>query len=140
MYGSRFIFLSFVTSAESGDTGEECVTWMLVSPNNRPLGRALEYFDSYESCRSAASLFRRQHGRIETTVSAPVPNGQWAWRVEVNGVPVAVSARTYLRQQECDYSVRRFLEALPSAELTDTVRTVRNRRALDAGATRNGSR
>jgi hypothetical protein len=115
--GSRFIFLS----------SDELLTWMLVSPNHRPMGRAATYFDDDEECREAVLGLRAHAARVRPT-TAVEPGGHWAWRVSLDGTVAAVSTRTYLRQQECRYSLRRFLEALPVAELASGVRTVRSGR------------
>jgi len=100
---------------------------MLVSPNNRPLGRAASYFDDHEECREAVLGLRAHAGRVRPA-AAVEPGGHWGWRVSLDSTVAAVSNRTYLRQQECRYSLRRFLEALPMAELAAGVRTVRSGR------------
>src|SRR5437762_3122905 len=58
MYGSRFIFLSAAVSADSGENGGERVSWMLVSSNNRPVGRSADQFHGYPACRTAALFLR----------------------------------------------------------------------------------
>jgi hypothetical protein len=126
--GSRFIFLLQLVPDESGEPADEILTWMLVSPNHRPLGRAATYFASDGACRAAALGLRAQAGRVQA-VAAVGPGGHWVWRVDLDGVTAAVSTRTYLRQQECHYSLRRFREALPVAELATGVRTVRSGRS-----------
>jgi hypothetical protein len=117
--GSRFIFLS----------SDKLLTWMLVSPNNRPLGRAAGYFDDDEECRDAVLGLRAHAARVRAT-TAVEPGGHWGWRVSLDGTAAAVSTRTYLRQQECQYSLSRFLEALPVAGLAAGVRTVRSGRSV----------
>lgn len=128
MQGSRFIFLSQRMPGESGEPAGEILTWMLVSPNHRPLGRAATHFDDDEACREAAAGLRAQSARVRAA-AAVEPGGHWVWRVDLDGTTAAVSTRTYLRQQECHYSLRRFLEALPVAELASGVRTVRSGRS-----------
>ena len=133
MAGSRFLFLSHFVQDESGERTSAGMTWMLVSPNNRPLGCASQFFPSYESCRESVQFLRDQHGRLTGMATAVEEKGRWAWRVDVDGQTVAVSSRTYLRQQECDYNLRRFLEAVPVARLVTLVRNVRSRRLPASG-------
>ncbi len=38
---------------------------------------------------------------------------------------MAEASRVYVRQYESDYNMRRFLEALPVADIPSTVRTIR---------------
>jgi hypothetical protein len=126
--GSRFIFLSRFVLDASGAVADDILTWMLVSPNHRPLGRAATYFASDEACRVAALRLRAHAGRLRTGASVD-PGGHWVWRADLDGITAAVSTRTYLRQQECQYSLRRFLEALPVAEPATGIRTVRSGRS-----------
>lgn len=122
---SRFIVLSVVLSRETGEGSEE-ITWMLVSSNNRPLGRGGLSFATSDACRAAVSTLRQQHDRVVATATPAETNGRWAWQVGLDGTTVAVSTRTYLRHRECDYNLRRFLEALPSAEIAPAVRLIRS--------------
>jgi hypothetical protein len=110
---------------ESGDSGVESVLWMLVSPNNRRLGRAAQRIDEFEVCRERVMLLRQRHADLKSVTSTAEPHGHWAWRVELDGAVAAVSTRSYLRQRECDYNLRRFLEAVPEADVATTTRTVR---------------
>ena len=122
---SRFIVLSVLPTGESV-AAADAVTWLLVSSNNRPLGRGGSTFATPEECRTAVSRLRQQHHRVSPTASQQETNGQWAWRADLDGVTVAVSTRTYLRHRECDYNLHRFLEALPLAEVSTSVRIIRN--------------
>jgi hypothetical protein len=114
-----------VTLDDSGESGAESVFWMLVSPNNRRLGRAAQRFPAFEVCHEKVMLLRRRHADLRPVPTTTQPHGNWAWRVELDGAVAAVSTRTYLRQQECDYNLRRFLEAVPGAEVATVARTVR---------------
>lgn len=128
MQKSRFIVLS-IPSAGGVDesTGDDAIGWILVSSNNRPLGRGGSTFGSFQECRAAVDLLRREHERVTSTALAEA-NGRWAWRVDVDGRTVAVSSRSYLRHHECDYNLRRFLEAVPAADLVDGIRVVHSGR------------
>jgi hypothetical protein len=125
VHESRFIVLSVVVPSESGEDDEQ-ISWLLVSSNNRPLGRGGLTFASGEACRDAVARLREQHTRVRATSGPAEATGQWAWRADLDGDTVAVSSRTYLRHRECDYNLHRFLEAVPSAEVSPTVRVIRN--------------
>ena len=103
----------------------EGVIWMLVAPNNRPLGRGAVFHPLYADCYESVMRLRANAGRavpVEMTVER---NGQWAWRIDLDGTPVAISSRTYLRARECTYNLDRFLEALPVADVVPGLRAVR---------------
>jgi hypothetical protein len=125
VHGSRFVFLSLPEFDEAGERTRHNLTWMLISPNNRRLGQAGRPFDTFQDCRAAVLWLREQHERARPAAVAVDERGHWAWRVDVDGATVAVSSRSYLRQQECDYNLRRFLEAIPAAGITDEIRSVR---------------
>ena len=122
MAGPRFVFLSRPTTNQHGDTVGEDVTWMIVSPNSRPLGRSAVWFADYDECRKAALPLRERAGEMRIIIS--VSGGQWLWRGDLAGTPIAISTRSYLRQHECDYNSHRFLEALPMAQIVAGVRVV----------------
>ncbi len=127
MQKSRFIVLSIPAADDGEQGGEDAIGWILVSSNNRPLGRGGSTFASSEACRAAVAQLRREHERATSSALAEA-SGRWAWRVDVDGRVVATSTRSYLRHHECDYNLRRFLEAVPSADVMDGVRIVQSRR------------
>jgi hypothetical protein len=124
---SRFIVLSIPAPGDDGEAGEDAIGWILVSSNNRPLGRGGCTFTSSQACLDAVQMLRRDHPRATFSALAEA-NGQWAWRVDVDGRTVAVSTRTYFRHHECDYNLRRFLEAVPSADVAEGIRVVQSGR------------
>jgi hypothetical protein len=124
---SRFIVLSIPAPGNDEEAGEDTIGWILVSSNNRPLGRGGTTFVDPAACLDAVNLLRRDHQRATSSALAEA-NGQWAWRVDVDGRTVAVSSRTYFRHHECDYNLRRFLEAVPSADVVDGIRIVQSGR------------
>ena len=125
MHGSRFVFLSLPEFDEAGELTRSSLTWMLISPNNRRLGQAGSPFDTVHECRAAVFRLREGHDRAYPAAVSVDERGHWAWRVDLDGRTVAVSSRSYLRQQECDYNLRRFLEAIPAAGVTEEIRYVR---------------
>ncbi|MFF5172681.1 hypothetical protein ACFY3U_08615 [Micromonospora sp. NPDC000089] len=125
---ARFVFLAMLPSTGSAGVSDAGVVWMLVSPNNRALGRGYGMHDSYAACRNAVLALREDHLRCHPLVSNVDRTGQWSWRVDLDDRPVAVSSRSYLRTRECSYNLERFLEALPAAEVVAGARTVRRGR------------
>jgi len=131
---SRFVFLALPvpdTAAPANQTERvpvEGIVWVLVSPNNRPLGRGTVYHELYGACRDSVEHLKANAGRVlpvETTVER---TGQWTWRIELDGEPVAVSSRSYLRARECAYNLGRFMEALPTADIVAGTRSGRRGR------------
>jgi hypothetical protein len=110
------------------------VVWMLVSPNNRPLGRARVPSDTYAEGLAAVHRLRRHYERLKPVASTVDATGMWAWRVELEGATVAVSSRSYLRVRECHYNLERFLEAVPTADIVAGARIVRRAGRRGVGA------
>jgi hypothetical protein len=121
--GPRFILLSRAIADGAKDGIKEYVTWMVVSPNSRPLGRGANWFDDVDACRAAVVELRERATELRIVIS--VTGSDWQWRGALDGTATAMSTRSYLRQHECDYNAQRFLEALPYAQLVAAVRTVR---------------
>jgi hypothetical protein len=135
MQHPRFVFLALSAPADEEDgPGREATAWMLVSPNNRPLGQGERLFGSYAECRAAVLRLRAHHELVTAVSSAVEATGHWIWRVELDGAPVAVSSRSYLRSRECHYNLERFLEAVPTAQVVTGTRAVRGGRQRLAGA------
>lgn len=129
---SRFVFLAApMPESEDGDGGEG-VLWMLVSPNNRPLGRGTTYHATYSSCRQSVLDLQANCDRVKPVETTVELTGQWSWRIEIDGAPVAVASRSYLRARECAYNLERFLEAVPRAEVVAGTRSVRRGRRREA--------
>lgn len=108
------------------------IIWILVSPNNRPLGRSAVRHDTYPACHAALTVVRAGLGRSISAVAVE-DTGQWNWQVTLDGAPVAVSSRSYLRIRECNYNMARFLDTVPDAAVVEGVRQVRRDRRGDGG-------
>ncbi len=117
-----------LTGSDDGSAEPSGLTWILVSSNNRPLGRGASRFANVADCRSALVNLRHRHNHLVPAMTSAQLDGQWAWRADLDGATVAVSTRGYLRHRECQYNLDRFMEALPLAEVTDVIRFVRNGR------------
>ena len=138
MSRSRFIFLSTLVQTGAGQASDG-LFWLLISPNSRQLGRGYMVYQSYHGCRTAASLLRQQLAQAKASTAADEVTGQLVWRVDLDGVTVAVSSRSYLRMRECQYNLDRFLEAVPQAVVAEGVRVIQQMpRHLAAEAARLG--
>lgn len=94
------------------------VRWRLLGRNHRELGRSAHLFIDPAACRGAvfALKCRLDHAR---TVVVGDATGRWSWRLHVDGVPVAVGGRSYVRQRECLDNLNQFLAAVRSAGFAD---------------------
>jgi hypothetical protein len=141
VHNSRFVF--FVAGTLAGVDGDGTTTggvlWMLVSRNNRPLGRGVTYYRTYRECREAVLRLRSDLERAKPVESTVDETGQWIWRIELDGEAVAVSSRSYLRARECSYNLDRFLEAVPRAAVVAGTRNGRRPGAPAARAPQHGT-
>ncbi|MEU8259069.1 hypothetical protein AB0C02_00370 [Micromonospora sp. NPDC048999] len=128
MQVARFVFLTMLPSTGTQGDPPGGVVWMLVSPNNRTLGRGLSLHRSYADCRDAVLRLREGGPRCRPVLSNVEATGQWTWRVELDGRQVAMASRSYLRMRECSYNLERFLAVLPAAEVVPGTRAVRRGR------------
>ena len=102
-------FLIVTRPARNGTgRGETYTAWRLLSANNRELGRGLADFRDEESCRQAVLRLRADLDRAVAVMRRDQPTSMWGWRLDVDGQPVALSARSYRRQRECLYNLAQF--------------------------------
>jgi hypothetical protein len=90
--------------------------WRLLSRNNRELGRSPDRYRSTQACVAAVERLRSVAGEASRVLSVDDRDGRWCWRLMADGVPVAVSSRSYHRQRECLYSLDHFMTAVTQAE------------------------
>lgn len=134
MQPPRFIFLSgSVRDRLTGETARDRVIWTLVSPNNRQLGRGATAHLTYDECQAAVRRLRAGYPQAQPLVASEGGGGRWSWRLDLDGLPVATSSRSYLRIRECHYNLERFLVAVPTADVVDGVRAARAPRPAVAG-------
>jgi len=107
--------------ASDPDSRDPWFAWRLVGANNHDLGRSFSSYPDLESCRRALAALPARVLTAEPIVTTSDVSGQWGWRLEDGGEPVAVSSRTYPRQRECAYNIQQFLAAVPSAEVAEGV-------------------
>lgn len=94
--------------------------WRLTGANHRELGRSCRVFADLRSARDAATTLRERVQDAEVTVLAVPRTGAWGWRLQLDGVAVATSSRSYARHRECIYNANTFVAAAGIAALTDS--------------------
>jgi hypothetical protein len=115
------------------EDGSWCA-WRLLGGNNRDLGRSARLFPDVPECLASVGVVRQRAGELAPVMSADPDTGMWLWRLELDGVAVAVAARPYFRQREGQYSLGQFLAALP--EVGPVAQTPMTRRHERPGASR----
>ncbi|MEU3452535.1 hypothetical protein ABZ671_02855 [Micromonospora sp. NPDC006766] len=128
----RFVFLAAPVTQAQGASERESILWMLVSPNNRQLGRSASYHGVYADSHQAVLDLRQNLDRVVLLESLVERTGQRIWRLKLDGQAVAVSSRSYFRARECTYNLERFMEAVPQAEIVVGVRVARRGRQRPA--------
>ncbi|MFJ8579093.1 hypothetical protein [Micromonospora sp. NPDC093277] len=128
----RFVFLAAPATQAQVAPERERILWMLVSPNNRQLGRSASYHDVYADSRQAVLDLQQNLDRVIRLESLVEMTGQWTWRLKLDDHAVAVSSRSYFRVRECTYNLERFLEAVPQADILAGVRAPRRGRQRPA--------
>jgi len=101
---------------EASDEEPVWTAWRLLSRNNRELGRSPGKFLSTQACVAAVERLRAVASDASRILSVDDRDGRWCWRLAADGVPVAVSSRSYHRQRECVYSLDHFMAAVELAE------------------------
>jgi hypothetical protein len=102
--------------ATDAPDGEWCA-WRLLGGNNRDLGRSAKVFPGESDCRTAVESVQQRADELVPVIVAEAVTGMWSWRLQLDGVPVAVAARPYFRQREGHYNLGQFLAALADADL-----------------------
>ena len=89
--------------------------WRLVGANNREIARSARTFPTFHECYQAARQVQQRLALAVTTVRHDDVLNLWAWRAQLDGVPVATSGRLYQRHRECQSNVAQFLALMPLA-------------------------
>jgi hypothetical protein len=92
--------------------------WRMLAANNREVARSASTFDGVDVCMDAVTELRRDViGGV--VVASRTGRADWAWRLRIFGVDVAVSSRTYQRRLQCEAACALFVELVPDAEVID---------------------
>lgn len=98
------------------------LAWVLVSANNRVLGRSADLFATVPECHADIDYLRAQRADAVGLIIPAVQRHRWAWRLEYGPAALAISGRSYFRRAECSYNLARFLDAVPAAALLTGIR------------------
>jgi hypothetical protein len=104
------------------------VSWRLAGANNRELGRSARVHPDLPACRQDALELIENAASGQALISLNNFSGLWVWRLEVDERPLAVTGRGHQRRRECEYSLSRFLAAVPEALVPDVDRDLGRRR------------
>lgn len=117
-------------AAIAGPGSASLPAWRLVGGNNRVLGRAPESFVDFETGFAAILFLRARIADALPVLGVAPDTGGRTWRLEIDDVVVARSARTYLRGRENLYNLAHFLDSVPLADLPAANRGVAGRVCL----------
>lgn len=93
------------------------ISWRLAGANNRELGRSARVYPDLPSCRTSILMLRAGVAHAQPLIAMDYVSGLWGWQLELDGVLVAVSGRSYRRERECRYNLQQFRTATGEAEL-----------------------
>ena len=97
----------------------------MLGANNRQLGRSDSSFAATALCRSACLELATRIGECERLMEAGARNAAWTWQLRLDGRVVARATRSYLRRNECEYNLGRFVEAMQNnVHIVATARSV----------------
>ncbi len=95
--------------------------WRLISSNNWELGRCAVPLVDLDAC--VAEVMRLRDA-VDRAVEDVVPDaaGGWRWRLAVDGQPVAISSRSFLRRVECESTLAQFRKMAATAPAVPRLR------------------
>jgi hypothetical protein len=102
--------------------------WRLMGANNRELGRTAHSFVSYPLARRSIGQLKQCLARLVQQSTTDPRTGRWGWRLDLDGVAVAVSSRWYEREHDSRLGAAKFVELSAEAEPADGVVTLHERR------------
>jgi hypothetical protein len=104
-----------LSRADGASAQETWYAWRLLGSNNRELGRSSAVYADPPACFRSAEALQAGVSRAEPVAAVNQKTGLWVWRLDLEGTPAAVAARSYKRRRECLYSLERFLATAPLA-------------------------
>ena len=115
----RFLFVSGAQASRGEPRGELTrltgVSWRLLGGNNRELGRSAIPFAELDACHVAAMRVRERVADATVELRSEQATGRWTWQLRLDGEPVAIAGRSYLRLRECQYNLGQFIAFAPGA-------------------------
>jgi hypothetical protein len=102
--------------------------WRLMGANNRELGRSALSFVSYQLARRSVMQLKEGIGRLVQHSTTDPATGRWGWRLDLDGLAVAVSGRWYERDHDGRLGAAKFVALTVEAELPEGVVTLHERR------------
>jgi hypothetical protein len=116
----RFLFVSGIRGESPVDPDVELsrltgVSWRLLGGNNRELGRSARVFSGLEACHLAALDVQLRVSAATPELRSEAKTGKWTWQLRLDGEPVAIAGRSYLRLRECQYNLAQFISFAPAA-------------------------
>lgn len=86
--------------------------WRLVGANSWELARSARVFANAAECERSVVELTEGISRCAAVLAHGVTPDSWSWELRLDGRVVAVAARLYALERECDYSLRAFLNAV----------------------------
>lgn len=108
--------------------------WRLMASNNRRLASSITSFATRPFAVDAITAVQADIACLAPVVSTNPHDGSWGWRMERDGVPVAVCPHWYERERDCRSGVERFVEAVPKAHVAEGGMILRDRHGPGAAA------
>jgi hypothetical protein len=134
----RFRFVSRTRPGQAYAAGCSSVSWRLIGPNNRELGRSFNGFPDLRACVGAVLRLQQEIDRAESFITAAHLTGTWSWRLELDGAPSPWPAGRTSASVSAGSTSGSFLAAVPVAQRAEGL-TVRPRLSvLDSPGTRIG--
>jgi hypothetical protein len=91
------------------------VYWRLLSRNNRQLGRSPAAFRCAADAVAAAERVGKARYELEPRLVRLVDPVRWLWTTALDGLPAAVSGRSYERERVAAHALEQFLGGVSDA-------------------------
>ena len=91
------------------------VYWRLLSCNNRQLGRSPAAFRCAADAVAAAERVGKARYELEPRLVRLVDPVRWLWTIALDGLPAAVSGRSYERERVAAHALEQFLGGVSDA-------------------------
>jgi hypothetical protein len=72
-------------------------------------------FAGLEACHLSALDVQQRVSSATPELRSEAATGRWTWQLRLDGEPVAIAGRAYLRLRECQYNLAQFIAFAPAA-------------------------